>query len=105
VATSVLNGTIGVSVENVLVVATLRPYGFVTVGGAALPVRKTDLTDSAGAYTFTLTQNDDIDPTNTYWEIEERLPAEYGGYRLWAVLIGSSSPVTVYDALIATPPS
>lgn len=108
-ATSTITGTItdpsGVAVAGAAVSCTLMPAGgFRSADGSEVARTVNTTTNASGVYTLVLERNSGITPANTYYEINEQVPAAQGGVQVWRISVGASNQ-TVLAALVATPPA
>jgi hypothetical protein len=104
VATSTITGTVtdptGVAVSGAVVVCTLMPTGgFRTADGSEVARAVSTTTNASGVYSFALERNSGISPANTYYQIEERIPAANGGTKVWNISVGASNQTT-YASLV-----
>ncbi len=107
-ATSVISGTIqdssGTALANVQVTAVLRPRpAFVTATGVELSSILSTVTDASGVWSLTLTEQADITPANSYYEITERISERYGGAVTHRISVGANN-TTVFASLVTSPP-
>jgi hypothetical protein len=104
VPTSTITGTVtdptGVAVSGAVVVCTLMPTGgFRTADGSEVARAVSTTTNASGVYSFALERNSGISPANTYYQIEERIPAANGGTKVWNISVGASNQTT-YASLV-----
>ena len=108
-ATSTITGTIqspvGAALPNVRVVCRLLPRPcFETATAIELAPITSTTTNASGIYTFTLVRTADITPADSYYEITEYIPDNYGGPVKHVIQVGAAN-TSVLASLVSTPPS
>lgn len=96
----------GTAVPNIVVNARLMPgTGFQDSGAFyEFSQLKSTTTDSNGDWSLTLEINTDIDPGDSYYEIEEQITQAWGVPTVWSVQVASGTH-TLFESLVSTPPS
>lgn len=96
----------GTPLQGVTVVATLIPGVAFQVSnpGVEITSQETTTTDSSGNWVLVLEQNTNINPGNSYWQIEEQIPVTAGVPRVWAVSVGAGTN-SLYASLVSIPPA
>lgn len=108
-ATSTITGTIqspvGAALPNVRVVCRLLPRPcFETATAIELAPITSTTTNASGVYTLTLVRTADITPTDSYYEITEYIPDNYGGPVKHVIQVGAAN-TSVLASLVSAPPS
>lgn len=96
----------GTALSGVTVNARLKPTpsGFRSGTFYEVSQLETTTTDASGDWSLTLEINTDILPGDSYWEVEELIPATAGVSRVWSVQVAAGSN-TLYASLVSTPPN
>ena len=94
--TSVISNVVtdpnGVAVADCPVIIRLQPAGSfrITDDSEIAPVVET-ITDDTGLWSIALEETSNITPANSYYEVEERIPAHRGGARKYTFEVGAAS--------------
>lgn len=96
----------GTALSGVTVNARLKPLpgGFRTASYYEISQLETTTSDASGDWSLVLEINTDITPGDSYWEVEELIPASAGEPRVWSIQVGAGTN-TLYASLVNTPPS
>jgi len=93
----------GTPIEGAPVIIRLRPGpGFRVDDFVEVASEERTTTDASGFWDQPLERNANINPSGTYYEVEEQIPARAGGTRLWAVLVGDIDS-SLLGALVVMP--
>lgn len=95
-ATSTITNTLtdlnGDPVAGVTVIARLKPgAAFRVTEGTEIAPQDETTTDNDGIWSLALERQTNIDPSDTYYEIEERIPDAKGGPKFHSIQVGASN--------------
>lgn len=107
-ATSTISNTIkdptGTAVAGVPVIVRLKGGSFRITEGTEIAREERTETDVNGLWSLDLERNSNIDPTGTYYTVEEQVPDERGGRRVFTFIVGATNQV-LKAALVAPAPA
>ncbi len=106
VITNKLQDPSGTPLAGVTVNARLMPSptGFRSTTFFEITQLATTVTNASGDWQLVLEINTDIEPGDSYWQIEELIPETAGDMRVWSIQVGSGTN-SLYASLVSTPPT